>query len=93
MPFIRSFISKRYALLATSISLNKEIMSFCSYYAKKELVYIIIISPFSCQPSFYLECIKANTYLLCDVRLVPLNKYISLCCYTRRCVYYNLLVL
>ena len=47
MPFIRLSMSKRRALLATSISLDGEIMSPCSRYIKKGLVYIIIINPFS----------------------------------------------
>ena len=47
MPPIRSFISKRYAFLAVSISLNGEIINPYSYYVKKGLVYIIIIDLFS----------------------------------------------
>ena len=75
MPFIRSLASIYYTLLATSISLNSEIMSPYSYYAKKGLVYITIIALFSCQPSSYFKCIKANTYFLCNMRLVSTNKY------------------
>ena len=86
MPFIRSSTFKRYILLATSISFNREIISPYFYYIKKGLIYIIIISPFSCQPFFYFKCTKANTYLLCDVRLVPFNKYKCLY-YTRRYAY------
>ena len=48
MPFIRFLASVYYILLATSISLNSEIMSPYSYYTKKGLVYITIIAPFSC---------------------------------------------
>ena len=47
IPPIRLSTSKRYTLLATSISLNEEIISPYSYYAKKGLVYIIIINLFS----------------------------------------------
>ena len=47
MPLIRSFAFKRWALLAISISLDGEIISPYSYYAKKGLVYIIIIDFFS----------------------------------------------
>ena len=75
MPFIRSLASIHYVLLAASISLDSEIMSPCSYYTKKGLVYIIIIAPFSRQPSSCFKCIKANTRSLCDVRLVSTNKY------------------
>ena len=37
---------------------------------EKGLVYIIIITPLSRQPSFYAKCIKSNMYLFCDVRSV-----------------------
>ena len=80
MPPIRLSALERYTLLATFISLKKEIMSPYSYHIKKELVYVAIISLFSRQPFLYLECTKANTYLLYNVRLVSLNKYIFLCC-------------
>ena len=76
MPPVRSLASIYCVLLATSISLNSEIMSPYSYYAKKGLVYIIIIASFSRQPFFYSKCIKANTYSLCNMRLVSINKYI-----------------
>ena len=80
MPPIRSLAFIYYILLATSISLNSEIMSPCSYYMKKGLVYIIIINLSSYQPSFYLKYTKANTCSLYDVRSVSLNKYIFLAC-------------
>ena len=86
MPPIKSFTSKRRALLTTSILLNREIISPCSRYIKKGLVYIAIIFLFSCQPSSYSKCTKANTHSLCDVRLVLFNKYKSLR-YTRYCAY------
>ena len=89
MPFIKLSALKYYALLTTSISLNGEIISPYSCYTKKGLVYIIIISPSSRQPAFYSKCTKAKTYLLYDVRLVPLNKYKFLH-YVRRYTYYNL---
>ena len=92
MPPIRSLVFKCCTLLAASISLNGEIISPYSRYIKKGLVYVIIISPFNCQPSFYSEYTKANTYLLCDVRSVPLNKYISYYCYVCYCAYYNFLI-
>ena len=80
MPPIRSSASKRYALLAISISLNREIISPYSYYMKKGLVYIIIINSFSCQPFFCTKCTKLNTYMLYNIRSVSLNKYAFLCC-------------
>ena len=75
MPLIKLSISKHYTLLITSISLNKEIISPYSYYAKKGLVYIIIINPFGCQSSFCTKCTKLNTCILYNMRLVSLNKY------------------
>ena len=86
MPPIRSSMSKRCTLLATSISLDGEIMSPYSYYIKKGLVYIIIINPFSRQSFSYIKCIKSNTYALYNICSVSLNKYISLY-YTRCCAY------
>ena len=76
MPPIRSLASVHYVLLAISISLNGEIMSSYSHYMKKGLVYIIIIALFSRQPFFYSKYTKANTYSLCNMRLVSTNKYI-----------------
>ena len=63
-------------LLAISISLDGEIMSFYSRCAKKGLVCIIIIAFSSRQPFFYSKYTKANTCSLCDVRLVSTNKCI-----------------
>ena len=76
MPPIRSLASVRYILLAISISLDGEIMSPYSYYAKKGLVYIAITAFFSCQPSSCFKCTKANTYFLYNMRSVSTNKYI-----------------
>ena len=75
MPLIRSLASVHYILLAASISLNSEIISPYSYYAKKGLVYIIITAPFSYQPSSYFKYTKANIYSLYNVRSVSTNKY------------------
>ena len=48
MPPIRSLASVYCVLLATFISLDGEIISPYSYYAKKGLVYITITAFFSC---------------------------------------------
>ena len=48
MPLIRLLASVYCVLLATSISLNGEIISPYSYYVKKGLVYITITAFFSC---------------------------------------------
>ena len=76
MPPVRSLASIYYILLAISISLNGEIMSPYSYYAKNGLVYITIIALSSCQPSSYSKYTKVNTYSLCNIRLVSTNEYI-----------------
>ena len=76
MPSIRSLVFKYCTLLTISISLDREIISPYFYYAKKGLIYIIIIDPFSHQSFSYTKCTKLNTYMLCDVRSVSLNKYI-----------------
>ena len=68
-------MSKRYILLAISISLNREIISPYSYYTKKGLVCIIITEPFSRQPFSYTKCTKSNTCALYNMRLVFFNKY------------------
>ena len=75
MPFIRSLASIYYILLAASISLNSEIMSPYSHYAKKGLVYITITVLFSRQPFSYFKYTKANTYSLYNIHLVSTNKY------------------
>ena len=86
MPSIKLSVFKRCTLLAKSISLNGEIISSYSRYIKKGLVYIVIINPFSRQPSFYTKYTKLNTCILCDVRLISLNKYTFFYC-ARRCTY------
>ena len=47
MPPIRSSASKCHAYIISVILLFSEIMPLYSYYAKKKLVYIVIIAPFS----------------------------------------------
>ena len=76
MPPVRSLTSERHALLVASISLDGEIISPCSYYAKKGLIYIIIAAPFSHQPSSCFEYTKVNMHSFYNVRLVSTNKYI-----------------
>ena len=78
MPPIRSSASAYYALLTTSISLDSEIMSPYSYYAKKELTYIIIMALSSHQPSSCLECTKVNMYSFYNIYSVSINKCIFL---------------
>ena len=80
MLFVRSLVFKRRTLLAISIFLDGKIISPYSRYAKKGLVYIIITDPSGRQFFSYIKCTKSNTYILYNMRLVSLNKYIFPSC-------------
>ena len=81
MPAVRSLVSEYYALLMSSIIFNGEIISPCSYYTKKGLVYIIIMDLSSHQPSSCSEYIKLNTCTSYNIRSVFFNKYIFFTCF------------
>ena len=74
MPAIRSLVSKYCALLISSIIFNSEIMSPCSCYIKKGLVYIAIADSSNYQPSSYFKYTKLNTCALYSVHSVSFNK-------------------
>ena len=79
IPFIKSLAFKRFAYyfkLVTVILLLGEIMPIYFCYTEKGLVYIIIITLSSRQPSSYTKCTKLNIYLFCNVCLVSNAKYI-----------------
>ena len=76
MPFIRFFASERHTYIIAVIFLFSEIIPSCSCYKEKKLVYIIIIAPFSRQPSFYIKCTKLNIHLSCNVKLIFNAKYL-----------------
>ena len=76
MPFIRFLVFKHHACTVAVILLLGEIMPSYSYYKEKKLVYIIIIAPFSRQPSFCVKCIKLNIHLSYNIRSVLNAKYI-----------------
>ena len=78
MPTVRLIVFKYYTLFTSSIAFNSEIISPCSYYVKKGLVYITITDLSSRQPSSCSKCTKLNTYILYNMRSVSLNKYIFL---------------
>jgi hypothetical protein len=66
MPFIRSSVFKHlayYSKLIAVILLFNKVMPSCSYYKEKRLVYITLIVPSNCQPSFYFKCIILNMHL------------------------------
>ena len=75
MPAVRLTVFKHYAFLISSIALNGEIISPCSYYLKKGLVCVIITNLSSYQLFSYSKCTKLNTYALYNVRSVLFNKY------------------
>ena len=75
MPPIRSSASKRYTRVVSTILLLSKIIPSYSRCSKKKLVYIIIASPSSRQPSSYTKYIKANIYSSCNVRSISNAKY------------------
>ena len=79
MPFIRSSAFKRltycFKLMAVILLLSK-IMSTCSRYTKKGLIYVAIIALSSCQPSSYTKYTKLNIHSSYNVCLVFNTKYI-----------------
>ena len=70
MPPIRSLASKRRAYTVAVILLLSEIMPSYSCCDEKKLVYIVIVAPFSRQPSFCVKCTKLNMRSSCNVKLV-----------------------
>ena len=76
MPFIRSLASKCYTYIVAVILLLGKIMPSYSCCKEKKLVYIIIIAPFSRQPSFYIKYTKSNMYLSCNVKSMSNIKYL-----------------
>ena len=70
MPPIKSLVSKHHTHTVAVILLFGEIMPSYSCCEEKKLVYIIIMAPFSHQPSSYIECTKLNIYLSYNIRLV-----------------------
>ena len=78
MPPIRSFASKRYTrIISTILSLSK-IMSAYSRCSEKKLVYITIVLPTGRQPSSYAKCTKANMRSSYNVRSISNTKYTRL---------------
>ena len=75
MPFIRSLASERRAYTVAVIFLLSEIMPSYSCCKEKKLVYIIIIAPFSRQPSSYFKCTKLNIHSSCNVKSVSNTEY------------------
>ena len=78
MPLVRSLAFKCCTHVVAVILLLGKIMPIYSYYMLKGLVYIAIIAPLGCQPSFYTKYTKLNMRLSCDIRLISNAKYACL---------------
>ena len=76
MPLIRSLASEHRAYVISVILLLSEIMPLYSRCAEKKLVYIVIITLSSRQPSFYSKCTKLNMYLSYNIKLVSNAEYL-----------------
>ena len=75
IPAVRLTVFKYYTLFTSSIALNSEIISPCSYCTKKGLVCVAIIDLSNYQPSSCSKCTKLNTRVLYNVHSVSFNKY------------------
>ena len=75
MPPIRSTAFRCYNKLMSLILSISKVMPSCSYCVKKGLLYIVITSPSSRQPSFYTKCITTNMHLSYNIYLVFNAKY------------------
>jgi hypothetical protein len=84
MPPIRflafKYLAYHFKLMAVILLLSK-IMPAYSYYIKKGLVYIIIITLFSHQLSFYFKYTKLNIRLSYNIYSISNTKYIYLTVY------------
>ena len=76
MPLIRSLASKYRTYVIAVILLLSKIMPTYSRCVLKGLVYIIIIAPLGCQPSFYTKYTKLNMRSSCNIRLISNAKCI-----------------
>ena len=75
MPPVRSTAFRRHNKLMLLILSISKVMPSCSYYIKKGLLCIAIMSPFSCQPSLYNKYTTANMRLSYNIYLVSNAKY------------------
>ena len=71
-----SLASMRHTALITLILSISKVIPSCSYCIKKGLVYIVIMAPSGYQPLSYIECIKVNICLSCNVYSISTAKYI-----------------
>ena len=78
MPPIRSLASECYIYTVTLILLLGVIMPIYSYYTEKKLVYVIIITLFSCQPFSCFKYIKLNIRSSYNIKSVSNIEYIFL---------------
>ena len=76
MPLIRSLVFECCIYIISIILLLNKIMPLYSYCTKKKLVYIIIITLSSYQPSFCSKCTKLNIHLSYNIRSVSNTEYL-----------------
>ena len=76
MPPVRFSVSTHHAKLVAVIVSPSKIMPFYSCCKEKKLVYVIIVAPFSHQPSSYIKYTKLNMRLFCNIKLVFNTEYI-----------------
>ena len=84
MPAVKLTVFKYHAFFISSIALDGKIISPYSCYAKKGLIYIVIIKPSNCQPFSYFKYTKLNTCVLYNIYSVSFNKYTFLTCFNSR---------
>ena len=88
MPPVRSTASRRRnKLILLILSINEVILSY-SYYIKKGLLYIAIMSPFSCQLLSYAKYIIINMRSSYNIYLVSNTKYKYFITYLSCCIPY-----
>ena len=80
MFFIRFTVSKYYTYIVVLIFLFNKVVFIYSHYIKKGIVYIVIIAPSNCKPSFNFKYTKLNIYSSCNIQLISNTKCIFLMC-------------
>ena len=81
MPPIRSTASRRYNKLMPLILFINKVMPSYSYYIKRGLLYVMIVSPSSRQPLSYAKYTTVNMRFSYNICLVSNTKYKRLIAY------------
>ena len=88
MPPVRSTAFRHHNKLMLLILSISKVMPSYSYYIKKGLLYIMIASSSSRQPSSYTKCTTINIHLSYNIRSVFNTKYKRLITYLNCCIPY-----